>query len=187
MRNYLTKISLVQLLAVFILTGVLSDAQAQVEMFKLQLDLDVNQTKLIVNSVGRCSSDNHPGCIEVGHKKKAIIDFVFIEDKKCNRNDDAIWELSAVYLGGKNSLKKPKKNKWGGLDAEIEADFNVADPVSGLLNGESGSNANKIIISDDNEYAYDIWYKVTAVCVNNSGLVLATIETDPRLRNGGSQ
>ena len=187
MRNYLTKISLVSLLAVFMLTGVLSDAQAQVEMFKVQLDLDVNQTKLIANSVGRCSSDNHPGCIEVGHKKTAKIDFVFIEDKKCNRTDGARWELSEVYLGGKDSSEKPKSNKWGNLDAEIEADFNVADLVSGLLNEESGSNAQKIIISDENNYAYDIWYKVTADCVNDSGSVLATIETDPRLRNGGSQ
>jgi hypothetical protein len=120
----------------------------------------------------------------VGRNRKARIDFSFIGDRRCNLQQGARWNLDEVYLGGKNSANKPLS--WGNLDADVQADFNVADATSGLLNKESGSNDQSIIIFDDNNYAYDIWYLVTAVCVAENGRRLAVIESDPRIKNGGT-
>ena len=63
----------------------------------------------------------------------------------------------------------------------------MADAASGQLNGESGSNDQSIVIFDANTHEYDIWYKVTAVCVDGSGSVVDTVETDPRIKNGGTE
>ncbi len=185
MKTQPTKTRLLQLVALLAVTGFYSLAQAQVDNVPIQLALDSGQTRLDVTTRGNCSANNHNGCVVVHQGKQARINFSLVGNKQCNRAGDGAWELGEVYLGGKNSPNKP--GYWGNLDSEVQADFNVADAASGRLNGESGSNDQSIVIFDSNNYEYDIWYKVTAVCVDGSGSVIDTVETDPRIKNGGSQ
>lgn len=91
--------------------------------------------------------------------------------------------MSQVYLGGKNSETKP--GAWGNLDAEVVADFDVADASSGLLNHGNATNPQHIRISDENKHPYEIWYTVVAYCVGPDGSVLGKLEVDPRLKNVG--
>lgn len=172
-----------QLFSVLALAGFYPLAQAQVDNLTVQLSLDADQIKLNPTTHGSCGNNNHPGCINIPADNKARIHFVLTGNRQCNRPRGQTWNLSEVYLGGKNSAGKP--GSWGDLDAEIEADFNVANSRSGLLNPEPSSNEQQIVIFDGNNYAYDVWYKVVATCVDQGGVAIATIETDPRLENGG--
>ncbi len=183
MKNHLAKSRLFQLLVVFAVTGYFTVAQAQVVNVNVQLQLDSGQTRLDVITHGQCSNNNHNGCLVVRPGTKARINFSFVGNRQCNRASGATWGLNEVYLGGKNRNNKP--NHWGNLDSEVQADFDVADPASGLLNPEAGSNDQSIVIFDGNNNAYDIWYKVVAVCVDGSGSPIDTIETDPRIKNEG--
>lgn len=185
MKNHLVITRALQLLTVLAVTGFCSLAQAQVDNIAVQLALDGEQSMLNVTTRGNCSDNNHNGCVSVHQGKQARINFTLVGNKQCNRADGGGWELGEVYLGGKNSQGKP--GYWGNLDGEVQADFNVADAASGQLNGESGSNDQSIVIFDANNYEYDIWYKVTAVCVDGSGSVVDTVETDPRIKNGGTE
>ena len=185
MKNYLAKTRVLQLAAVLAVAGFCSLAQAQVDNITVQLSLDGGQNMLNVTTRGNCSDNNHNGCVSVHPGRQARINFSLVGNKQCNRVGNGSWELGDVYLGGKNSQGKP--GYWGNLDGEVQADFNVADAASGRLNGESGSNDQSIVIFDGNNYEYDIWYKVTAVCVDASGSVVATVETDPRIKNGGTE
>ncbi len=184
MKDQLTKSSLLQLLVVLVAIGFYSVAQAQVVNVNVQLQLNSAQTGLDVTTRGQCSDNNHNGCFEVGKGKKARINFTLVGNRQCNKASGASWEVGEVYLGGKGSSSKP--GSWGGLDAQVQADFNVADAASGRLNKESGSSKNSIVIKDDNHNAYNIWYKVTAKCVDGGGNSLGEVETDPRIRNGGA-
>jgi len=175
---------LLQLAMLIVATGFYSVTQAQVDNITVQLALDANQTKLLATTVGSCQKANHKGCVNVKKDRKARIHYVLKGNTNCNKPGGKKWKLGDVYLGGKNSANKP--GVWGNLDQEVRADFNVADAASGRLNGEAGSNDQQIIISDQNKYKYDIWYKVTANCVDSDGKVKATIETDPRIENDGT-
>jgi len=157
-------------------------AQAQVNNVTVALQVNASQTGMDVTTRGKCANNNHNGCIDVPANKKVRIQFVLNGNKKCNGGE---WKLSGVYLGGKNSPNKT--GTWGGLDSEVQSDFSVANASTGRLNPDSGSNKQKIVIFNANQHAYDIWYKVTAVCASESGVVMGTIETDPRIKNGGTQ
>lgn len=185
MTNYLTKTGVLQVFALLAVAGFCTMAQAQVDNVAVQLALDSGQNMLNVTTRGNCSDNNHNGCVTVRQGTQARINFSLVGNKQCNRAGDAFWELGEVYLGGKNSQGKP--GYWGSLDDEVQADFNVADAANGRLYGESGSNDQSIVIFDQNNYEYDIWYKVTAVCVDGGGSIIDTIETDPRIKNGGSE
>lgn len=184
MNKFLGKTMLPRVLAGLALMGMFSVAQAQTDNVNVQLTLNNSQTMLDITTRGNCSDNNQNGCVEVGKNKKARINFSFTGRRKCDQQEGARWKLDEVYLGGKNSPGKP--GSWGNLDAEVQADFNVADATSGLLNKEGGSNDQSIIIFDQNNYAYDIWYLVTAVCMGTDGSRLAVIESDPRIKNGGT-
>jgi hypothetical protein len=184
LKNHLTKTRLLQLFIALVLTGLFTVAQAQTVNHNVQMQLDNAQNNLDITTLGQCSSNNHNGCIDVKAHKQARINFSFVGNKQCNRAEGAKWEIGEVYLGGKNSPNKPRS--WGGLDQEVKNDFNVADASTGLLNKGAGSNEQSIIITDQNGSTYDIWYKVTAICVDSAGSVLATAESDPRIRNGGT-
>jgi hypothetical protein len=187
MKNKLARSYILQLCVVMLAFGFYSVAQAQIDNVNVQLRLNAAQTGLDVKTTGQCSNNNHNGCFEVGKGKTARINFTLVGDKKCNKAAGASWELGDVYLGGKGSSSKP--SGWGGLDGLVQADFNVANASSGKLNKESDSNKNSIVISDNNASpgGYDIWYKVTAVCVDGSGNSAGTVETDPRIKNGGKR
>lgn len=166
------------------LAGMVSVVQAQTDNVNVQLTLDSTQSALDITTRGNCSDNNQNGCVEVGRNKKARINFSLTGERRCDLENGARWNLDEVYLGGKNSPDKP--GTFGYLDAEVQADFDVADATSGLLNKESGSNDQSIIIFDQNNYAYDIWYLVTAVCMSSDGSRLAVVESDPRIKNGGA-
>ena len=183
MKNHLAENRLLQLLVVLAAIGFYSVAQAQRTNITVQLELNGNQKKLEVTTRGQCSNNNHNGCIVVRQGTQARINFSFVGKKQCKLPGGVSWKVGEVFLGGKGSLSKP--GRWGGLDEQVQADFNVADAASGLLNKESGSNDQSIVIFDDNHNKYDIWYKVTAVCVNGDGSVIDTVETDPRIKNEG--
>lgn len=115
----------------------------------------------------------------------ARIHFSLTGDRKCNRPGAERWALSAIYLGGKDSPTKP--SAWGSLDAEVLADFKVANAASGLLIPETGSSEQQITIHDANKSGYSIWYTVQATCVKADGTPVGdTIEIDPRIKNGGT-
>lgn len=157
--------------------------QAQVNNMTVALQVNASQTGMDVTTRGKCGNNNHNGCLNVPVNTKARINFVLNGNRQCNGGS---WNLSGVYLGGKNSPYKT--GSWGNLDAQVQADFKVANAASGRLNPESGSSSQSITIFNANNYAYEIWYKVTADCVNpQTGQVMTTIETDPRIKNGGTQ
>lgn len=171
-----------QLSIVLTAAGFCQAAQAQVKNVTVALQVNTAQTGMDVTTRGSCGSKNHNGCIDVPVNKKVRIQFVLNGNRQC---DGGRWNLSAVYLGGKNSLDKP--GSWGNLDFDVQDDFDVANTSTGLLNPDAGSNSQKIVIFDANKHSYDIWYKVTATCMSDSGSAMGSIETDPRIRNGGTQ
>lgn len=177
--NKVTLASLITVAAVSLLFA------TEVSAKKFSIDLEVNptQTVLEASSKGNCSDKNHKGCLQTTKHQSADIDFKLKGEKSCNKAVDAEWNLSQVYLGGKDSETKP--GSWGNLDAEVVEDFDVADASSGLLNHDNGSNRQHIKISDENQYSYEIWYTVVANCVGPDGSVLGKLEVDPRLKNVG--
>jgi len=187
MTNQQTKNRITQLLVVLTAMACFSMAQAARVNHNVEVRLNDGHTALDVETKGKCANDNHNGCIDVAQGTQARFDFSFAGWKSCKLPDGKRWELGGVYLGGKNSATKP--TSWGGFqhDVDVRADFNFADEASGLLNKEDGSNRNSIVIFDNNNSpnGYSIWYKVTAVCVDKDGKVLDTVETDPRIKNGG--
>jgi hypothetical protein len=119
---------------------------------------------------GRCQQTSEPGCIRVTGKGQ--VTFRLVGNPQCG--GQAFWELSGVELGGENSDSKP--GQWGGLRAEVAADFG-ADAQTGSISTGKG---NSITIQDHNSEAYSIWYRVLATCGER------TIYFDPRLENDGT-
>lgn len=173
---------LLHLAVILALWGVHPAAEAWVKNMTVYLKVNADQTGMDVTTRGKCAKKNHKGCLDVPARRQARLQFKLKGNRQC---DGGSWNLSGVYLGGKNSLEKT--GLWGNLDMEVQEDFNVADASTGLLNADSGSSKTKIVIFNENKYAYDIWYKVTATCVSESGSSMGTIETDPRIKNGGTQ
>lgn len=191
MKNRQVRNRLLPLLVVATTVGFYSAAQAQVVNHTVQMSLNEAQTVLDVDTRGRCANNNHNGCIEVAPGTQARIQFTMVGEnlRHCTRPGGSHWKIGEVYLGGKGSTGKP--SSWGGFqnDAEVQADFSFANAATGQLNKGSGSNQNSIIVHDSNSSpnGYDIWYKVTAVCVDSGGDVIGEVETDPRIKNGGTQ
>lgn len=171
-------------LAAFVF-GAFFAGTASARTYNVDMELDASQTEMIAVGRGNCKKDNHPGCVETKKGHAADIHF-FLKNTftDCNKAEGAKWQLSAVYLGGKDSPAKPAA--WGDLDAEVIDDFEVADAASGLLKHANGSNQRKISISNKNQHAYSIWYTVVASCVDSAGAVLGTVEVDPRVTNVGN-
>jgi hypothetical protein len=189
MKNKSVKKGILRSLVLLMAIGVYSMAHAQRVNHPVELRLDPSAGILEATTRGKCQTNNHPGCIEVDTGTQARINFSFVGNRNCDLEDNSSWQAGEVYLGGKGSGDKPES--WGGFedDAEVQADFNLADASTGRLVKEAGSNQNSIVILNDNTSVngYDIWYTVTAVCVDESGNVLDEIRMDPRIKNGGTQ
>ena len=163
------------------LMGVMFASHAHARQYNIDMELNAAQTEMRAVTRGNC---DHDGCVQTEKGHDADIHFhLKNEFTDCNRAAGATWELTSVYLGGKNSPTKP--SAWGGLDAEVTSDFDVFNAASGVLNHTNGSNKRKISISNKNEYVYDIWYTVVASCVATDGTVLGILELDPRVSNVG--
>lgn len=176
--------SLIQLIAVLAAIGFYSIAQAQVENINVQMRINDTQTTLDITTTGKCGNNNHNGCIEVKKGKQARINYTLVGDKNCNKAEGAKWVMGDVYLGGKGSAGKP--TRWGDLRYQVKEDFNVVSVTSGRLKSEPGSNKNSLVIMDKNQHAYEIWYKVTAYCIDRDGNSIGKLESDPRIKNGGA-
>lgn len=189
MKNQRVTKRLMQFLIVLAAIGFYSVAQAQRVNHPVQLRLDNTQTVVEFKTVGKCANNNHNGCIEVKQGTQGRLKFTLVADNtsQCKLPGGKKWEIGEAYLGGKGSLTKP--NSWGGFqnDSEVKADFNFVDPATGLLKKEAGSNANSIVIFDENMALewYNIWYKLTIVCVDSAGETVGELVADPRIKNGG--
>jgi hypothetical protein len=189
MKNQQAKNWLIQFLVVLAAIGFYSMAQAQRVPHPAQLRLNEAQTVVEIETVGKCANDNHNGCIEVAQGTQGRLKFTLVGENanQCNLPGGNKWEIGEAYLGGKGSLTKP--NSWGGFqsDSEVKADFNFVNATTGQLQKEAGSNSNSIVIFDENMALnwYNIWYKVTVVCVDNHGNAVGELVADPRIKNGG--
>ena len=189
MKNQRAKRRLMQFFIVLAAIGFYSAAQAQRENHPAQLRLNEAQTVVEIETVGKCANDNHNGCIEVAKGTQGRLKFTLVGENAnhCNRPGGKKWEIGEAYLGGKGSLTKP--SSWGGFqnDPVVKADFNFVDAATGQLEKEAGSSKNSIVIFDENTAAqwYNIWYKVTVVCVDSNGDTVDELVADPRIKNGG--
>jgi hypothetical protein len=132
------------------------------------------------------------GCIKVLKNEQSEIYFHLKGDTKCELESGTSWELDAVYLGGFNSGSKPSTSGFAGAsDADfnkVKSDFNIADAnrASGMVTTIEKS-ARKIAIYDNNQYQYDVWYRIEAKCEREDGKKAHTTYSDPRVRNGGTE
>lgn len=130
------------------------------------------------------------GCIKVLKNKKSEIYFHLKGDTKCGLESGTSWELDAVYLGGFNSGSKPGTSGFASASDtdfnKVKSDFNITDAnrASGMVTTIEKS-AKKIAINDENQYQYDVWYKIEAKCKREDGEKAHTTFSDPRVRNGG--
>lgn len=173
-----------------ILVCVCFNVQADTQYF-VQMKLNAQESGLEITThkfdAGCSGFGKKKGCI-TAHKgdKNLKFSFLLAGKTKCTRPDGDHWKLSQVSLGGKGSSSKP--NTWGGFasDTEVTHDFDFSDPVTGVLNPAGPSNDRQITISDKNDYAYEVWYKVEAICVDvKDAPVGSPINADPRIINEG--
>ncbi len=165
---------LIQLLAILVVTGLYSVAEAQIVV---KLEVSSNEDRLVITTLGACArSPVNPGCVRASGRVQ--INFNLVGRARCSEASGAKWELDYVQLGGKDSPAKPAV--WGGNDADVENDFDAAGGTW-IVNPVNNS-ARHILIRDNNATKYDIWYKVVANCVGGN----SSIETDPRVENDGT-
>ena len=155
------------------------------------------KTELVIET-GKHENDCPPGqvseagCIKVKRNEKSEIYFHLIGNTKCHLDSGTDWELSAIYLGGYNSDSKPKPGKFGFGDIadtdydKVNADFNIAIRQSGLVTQHSTSTAKRLVINDENQHEYVVWYKIEAKCERTDGRPAHVRTTDPRVRNSGT-
>ena len=158
-----------------------SAVQAQYDPVTVFVVVSDDEKKLEITTPSQCTSGtgNGKGCVEAAHGKKIQIQIVFpVAGAACSQGGN--WGLKEFYLGGEDAANKP--TTWGNLVKAVK-DFDVLNKDSGLVNPEPGSTAREMRIRDENTQKYVVWYKVTANC---SGANPEVIETDPRIRNGGT-
>lgn len=130
------------------------------------------------------------GCIKVKKGQKSEIYF-HLKSNKCTLESGTNFELSAVYLGGYNSSRKPDPSAFGfdsSADADydkVNKDFNIADRTSGLVTTIE-KKKNKIGINNHNQAKYVVWYKIEAICKREDGGTAHVRYSDPRVKNGGA-
>ena len=186
MKKYL---ALVQLSTILVSAAICSVAIADIHYF-VQMNVNAQETELEITTprkdAGGCPLGKKKGCIRANRGDQIKFSFQLTGDAKCTLADGASWKLSEVFLGGKNSSGKPDPNGWGGLsgDAEVTHDFDFADAAKGTLKSLSRSD-RQLTFFDKNEHKYEIWYLVTADCVDRNNSVLKTISVDPRVVNEG--
>ncbi|MGB5488780.1 MAG: hypothetical protein WBN06_15420 [Lysobacterales bacterium] len=153
-----------QLIMVLSAIGLVSVAQAAIDV-----KFEVEGGKLVPKTAGKCKKQPiKPGCLKASNGK---VQFNFkMKDKKCPGGK---WQLDHVALGN-------SENSTGNITPVAAADFN-ADQSSGRVDPVS-SNANHILIRDNNSAVYDVWYTVYARCSGNN----LVINSDPRVENDGT-
>jgi hypothetical protein len=173
----------------FLAIGLNATALAQVKVVNVQVSVNGAQDGLDVNTPADCPNTvgAGKGCSVADKGKHQRINVHLVGNRQCTYElNDAEhtgrWELYEAHLGGKDSAAKP--GAWGGLDAEVLADFN-AEAASGKVIPWD-QNDSLITFLNYNNHAYDIWWKVSARCMDGGNAYGAAIETDPRVRNKGT-
>ena len=146
-----------------------SSAHAQVVV---QMLVNDTEDKLVIETPGRCKKQpNPPGCV-FATRGASHINFNLTGNKRCSASGKS-WELDSVLLS------MTADGSPGNLTDMAASDFN-ADKITGVVNPLT-FNGNHIGIQNNNSGVYDIWYTVTAYCVDGG----STIDTDPRVENDG--
>lgn len=171
-----------------VVAGSCSVALAESHYF-IQMNVNSAESELNITTdrgdAGGCSIGSNKGCIRANKGEEIKFSLLLSGNTACSLGEGANWKLADVMLGGKNSSRKPQA--WGGFESETEvtADFDFANKSTGVLNPATARNDRQITIHNKNQYAYKVWYLVTADCVDNNGSVLKTITVDPRVVNEG--
>jgi hypothetical protein len=175
---------------IFLLILAFAVGSVQAKTFDVTLKVDTAKQTLEVSDAPTkhgCSQSNaKKGCLKIGKKKKGDIGFALESKVTCGANNEGVWELTEVYLGGKNEPDKP--GTWGNLDAEVQKDFAVANYSTGRLTLRSRSRSGQSMrIYDQNKSrtTYWIYYKVEAMCFENNIQIAGPIVSDPRIVNEG--
>ena len=137
---------------------------------------EVNGMKVLTTTSNHCPrSPNDPGCIEVARGSEATIRYVLPANLRCgDRVPQGHWVVSGVQL----SMQNKRWNQPDLTEAAV-SDFN-ADPLSGWINGITPSAT--VSITDENNSAYDVWYRVQASCTQSGE---PAIYLDPKIGNTG--
>jgi hypothetical protein len=138
------------------------------------------------------SSSREKGCIRLKKNEKSEIYFHLKGDTRCDDLESGtVWKLNAVYLGGFDSSSKPPKNGYGFANTapanfdKVNKDFEGVNKASGLVTPVDKSD-KKITIKDNNQYKYDVWYKIVALCEREDGGEAWHTSYDPRVKNDGT-
>jgi hypothetical protein len=190
----------------WLLSGVLiglafSATIAQAANFSVEMEVTPDGTELAISNDQsgdqQCSRSLNPppvkGCMFVKDKafyRTAHITFNLESETACGVAGEGIWKLREVYLGGKdNPIAPTSLAEMGGLDSEVQVDFDVADAGTGLLSPKkittSGGGSVKITNQNKSRQGYYIWYKVVARCMNGDVDLGTSIMADPRIINEG--
>lgn len=178
-----------QLAMTLIVAGTGSVALADSQHYFIQMNVSTDESELIIKTArgaaGGCKFGAKKGCIRANKGDDVKFSLLLSGSNKCSLGDKSKWKLAEVMLGGKNSSGKPQT--FGGFESETEvtSDFDFANKATGVLNPATANNDRQITIQNKNQYAYEVWYLVTADCVDKNGAVLKTITVDPRVVNEG--
>ncbi len=197
MMKTLKKLTRTWLIQITVMVSlVLFAVNLQAANFKVNMKVSSDGSALDITSDmpadQRCSANLVPppvkGCMRVKDRplfRTAHMTFGLPDSVACGANGRGTWKLREVYLGGQDKSVKPGASyNWGDLSPEVQADFDVNNPVSGLLNNASQGKKN-LKIKNKNKSKYTIWYKVVAKCMDGNNEIGGSIETDPRIENEG--
>jgi hypothetical protein len=173
-----------------LLIFVFAVGNVQAKVFDVTLTVNTAKQTLEVSDTPTkhgCSHNNpSKGCLKIGQSRKGDIGFALEKTFTCGDNDEGIWELTEIYLGGKNQANKP--STWGNLDAEVQKDFSVANYSTGRLTLRSRARSGqsmRIYDQNDAKTEYWIYYRVEAMCFANDIQIAGPIVSDPRIVNEG--
>jgi hypothetical protein len=185
--RFITGVTVVCALAVATTVSAENPKAVSLEISNNQL---IMKTKKDENGCKKISGESRKdGCIQVIKNKKSEISFHLIGNPECTLESGKKWKLSAVYLGGFNSRSKPTGSFGFTSKAnfdKVNGDFNGVKKTSGLVTSADIKD-NKITINDENEYLYNVWYKIEAICEReDGGDAHPPISYDPRIKNEGT-
>lgn len=180
-----------QLTMTLMVAVICSVAVADSQHYFIQMSVNNDESGLTINTArgdaGGCKLGSKKGCIRANKGDDVKFSLLLSGSTKCSLGDRSNWKLADVMLGGKNSSRKPQT--FGGFetDTEVTSDFDFANKATGVLKPATANTDRQITIHNKNQYAYEVWYLVTADCVDNTGAVLKTISIDPRVVNEGKR
>lgn len=163
-----------------------------------EVELRIIDNKLVMDTnsgENDCDSNSSPnkGCIRLKKNEKSKIHFHLKGDTKCDDLESGtVWKLNAVYLGGFDSSSTPPKDSYGFANTDpanyvkVNEDFEGVNKASGLVTPVYKSD-KKMTIKDNNQYKYDVWYKIVALCEREDGGEAWPASYDPRVKNDGTE